>query len=148
MSLSFSQACVIVVTMVASSVNIRCGGRYRTLIHKHCDCFTGRNVSRKFAHRFVMSLLKKRSFLTACVCFLCVSVCLFLRSSIGGVAYLTVFNPSATWAATFRLGGLCVLILSLTVRSLQTVAGIAATRGHLQQLQDAVQQAVDDLKAR
>ena len=27
----------------------------------------------------------------------------FLRSSIGGVAYVTVFNSSVTWAATFRL---------------------------------------------
>ena len=29
----------------------------------------------------------------------------FLRSSIGGVAYVTVLNSSATWAATFRLRG-------------------------------------------
>ena len=29
----------------------------------------------------------------------------FLRSSTGGVAYVTVFNSSATWAATFRLRG-------------------------------------------
>ena len=29
----------------------------------------------------------------------------FLRSSIGGVAYVTVFNSPATWAATFRLRG-------------------------------------------
>ena len=28
-----------------------------------------------------------------------------LRSSTGGVAYVTVFNSSASWAATFRLGG-------------------------------------------
>ena len=27
----------------------------------------------------------------------------FLRSSVGGVAYVTVFNSSDTWAATFRL---------------------------------------------
>ena len=30
---------------------------------------------------------------------------LLLRSSIGGVAYVTAFNSSATWAATFRLRG-------------------------------------------
>ena len=30
---------------------------------------------------------------------------LLLRFSIGGVAYVTVFNSSATWAATFRLRG-------------------------------------------
>ena len=29
----------------------------------------------------------------------------FLHSSIGGVAFVTVFNSSATWAATFRLSG-------------------------------------------
>ena len=29
----------------------------------------------------------------------------FLRSSIGGVAHVTVFNSSATWAATFHLRG-------------------------------------------
>ena len=29
----------------------------------------------------------------------------FLRSSIGGVAYVNVFNSSATWAATFHLRG-------------------------------------------
>ena len=30
---------------------------------------------------------------------------IFLRSSIGGVAYVTIFNSAATWAATFRLRG-------------------------------------------
>ena len=31
------------------------------------------------------------------------SILILLRSSMGGVAYATVFNISATWAATFRL---------------------------------------------
>ena len=36
----------------------------------------------------------------------------FLRSSIGGVAYVTVFNLSATWAAAFRLRGYkCMLVI-------------------------------------
>ena len=37
----------------------------------------------------------------------------FLRSSIGGVvAYVTGFNSSATWAATFRLRGYkCMLVI-------------------------------------
>ena len=38
----------------------------------------------------------------------------FLRSSIGGVAYVTVFNSSVTWPATFRLRGykcICWLFL-------------------------------------
>ena len=36
----------------------------------------------------------------------------FLRSSIGGVAYVAVFNSSATWAATFRLRGYkCMLAI-------------------------------------
>ena len=36
----------------------------------------------------------------------------FLRSSIGGVAYVTVFNSSATWAATFHLRGYkCMLAI-------------------------------------
>ena len=36
----------------------------------------------------------------------------FLRSSIGGVAYVTVSNSSATWAATFRLRGYkCMLVI-------------------------------------
>ena len=40
------------------------------------------------------------------VCFL------FLRSSIGGVAYEIVFNSSASWAATFRLQGYkCMLVI-------------------------------------
>ena len=33
---------------------------------------------------------------------------IFLRSSIRGVAYVTVFNSSATWVATFRLRGVQV----------------------------------------
>ena len=38
----------------------------------------------------------------------------FLCSSIGGVAYGTVFNSSYTWAATFRLrGGTCACWLFL-----------------------------------
>ena len=36
----------------------------------------------------------------------------FLRSSIGGVACVTVFNSSATtWAATFRLSGVLVMLV-------------------------------------
>ena len=36
----------------------------------------------------------------------------FLRSSIGGVAYVTIFNSSATWAATFHLWGYkCMLVI-------------------------------------
>ena len=36
----------------------------------------------------------------------------FLRSFIGGVAYVTVFNSLATWAATFRLRGYkCMLVI-------------------------------------
>ena len=41
-------------------------------------------------------------------------VSLYVRSSIGGVAYVTVFNSSATWAATFRLQGYnykCMLVI-------------------------------------
>ena len=36
----------------------------------------------------------------------------FLRSSIGGVAYVTIYNSSATWAATIRLWGYkCMLVI-------------------------------------
>ena len=36
----------------------------------------------------------------------------FLHSSIGGVAYVTLVNSSATWAATFRLRGYkCMLVI-------------------------------------
>ena len=37
---------------------------------------------------------------------------IFLRSSIGGLAYVTVFNSSVTWAATFHLWGYkCMLVI-------------------------------------
>ena len=37
---------------------------------------------------------------------------LLLRSSIGGVVYVTIFNSSAIWAATFRLRGYkCMLVI-------------------------------------
>ena len=40
------------------------------------------------------------------------TVFFFLRSSLGGVAYVTIFNSSATWAATFYLRGYkCMLVI-------------------------------------
>ena len=42
----------------------------------------------------------------------CTFISLSLRSSIGGVAYVIVFNFSATRAATFRLRGFkCMLVI-------------------------------------
>ena len=38
-------------------------------------------------------------------CQLLTCQCFIFRSCIGGVAYVAVFNSSATWAATFRLRG-------------------------------------------
>ena len=36
----------------------------------------------------------------------------FLHSSIVGVAYVTIFNSSTTWAATFHLQGYkCMLVI-------------------------------------
>ena len=41
-----------------------------------------------------------------------------MRSSTGGVGYVTVFNTSATWAATFRLRGYeCMLVFFLCFRN-------------------------------
>ena len=42
----------------------------------------------------------------------CRSFSFFLHSSIGGLAYVTIFNSSATWAATFCLWGYkCMLVI-------------------------------------
>ena len=41
-----------------------------------------------------------------------ISFSFLLRSSIGGLAYVTVFNSSATWATTFRLREYkCMLVI-------------------------------------